>query len=145
MKKYHHKKMIKKFCILILGVLLLTSCDEELPRHILGDYYLCQTKIDLSVFYLVEDLRDSENKEAAARVGISGQYIYWETGHCHEPGEIIDPGHKPFCHPTIYRIDTQEKKEVRVDEIPEHVKMYPAEEFYYMLEEGHISDLLRGW
>lgn len=55
--------------------------------------------------------------EAAMQIGVDGKYIYWTTYGA-----------------TVYRIDTSEKEQIRIEQIPDGVKMMPIIKCYNTLD-----------
>lgn len=86
------------------------------PKKLQGDYYIVPQEIDGTYLYGIYGYPIGEG-EAAKAVGVDGKYIYWTTFGA-----------------THYRIDTSKKEQIRIDTIPQEVKMIPVIELYRALD-----------
>ena len=112
---------IRKATALIFTGIFLICCLDNIAnlylyrsKKILGDYYLSPVDIDGVWLY---NITPPYEGEAVKQIGIDRQYIYWST----------------YCT-TNYKIDTILNSQVRIEKIPDEVKMIPVIEFYDMLD-----------
>ncbi|MCH5285012.1 MAG: hypothetical protein J1E42_05365 [Akkermansiaceae bacterium] len=115
------KLIIMMFSSLFLsfcGMRVADECITHRPKNIQGDYYISPVDIDGTWTYLVQERSEiGWGGEAAMQIGVDGKYIYWTT-----------------YGTTIYRIDTSEKEQIRIEQIPDGVKMMPIIKCYNTLD-----------